>query len=254
MTEGIIEQRSIVKEYISAHCRIQGCAGSKRCRNAVIENDSILEKISLESKKIEASSNHSNIKESKILSHRLFSVSASFCPNACSRPQIADFGIIAASIVHVTDAGCTGCNACIESCREDAIRFPAPGNPEIIRERCLHCGSCSAVCPTGTISTLKTGYRVFIGGMMGRHPMLAAELPDIYDRDTVIELFKICFEIYNDLFYSELRFRNMILRYPEKLPLSLREIFLTALNGGSCIKSDTAEQHRIVTLSEENYK
>jgi sulfite reductase beta subunit-like hemoprotein len=33
----------------------------------------------------------------------LFSASASFCPNACSRPQIADFGIIAASIVNITD-------------------------------------------------------------------------------------------------------------------------------------------------------
>lgn len=89
---------------------------------------------------------------------------------------------------------------------------------------------------------------------MGRHPMLAAELPHIYDRDTVIELFKICFEIYNDLFYSGLRFRNMILRYPEKLPISLREIFLTALNGESRIKSDTSKQQQTVTLSEENYK
>jgi dissimilatory sulfite reductase (desulfoviridin) alpha/beta subunit len=243
-----------VKEYISPHCRIQGCAGSERCRNAVIENDPILEKISLEAKKIEASSNHSNVSESKILSHRLFSASASFCPNACSRPQITDFGIIAASIVNITDAGCTGCNACIESCREDAIRFKTPVNPEIIREKCLHCGSCSTACPTGTISSSKTGYRIFIGGMMGRHPMLAAELPDIYDRDSVIELFKICFGIYNDHFYSGLRFRNMILRYPEKLPLSLREIFLTALNGEFHIKSDTAEQQRSVTPSEGNYR
>jgi len=242
-----------VKEYISPHCRIQGCAGSLRCRNAVIENDAILEKISLEAQKIEAYSNHSNESENKILNHRLFSTSASFCPNACSRPQIADFGIIAASIVQVTDAECTGCNACIESCREDAIRFSTPGNPEIIREKCLHCGSCSSACPSGTISAFKTGYRIFIGGMMGRHPMLAAELPFIYDRDTVIELFKICFEIYYDLFYSELRFRNMILQYPEKLPLSLREFFLTALNGESRIKSDTSEQQWSVTLSGGNY-
>lgn len=241
-----------MKEYISPHCRIQGCAGSERCRNAVIENDPILEKISLEAKKIETSSNHSNVNESKIHSHRLFSASASFCPNACSRPQIADFGIIAASIVNITDTECSGCNACIESCSEDAIRFSTPGNPEIIAEKCLHCGSCSSACPTGTISSATTGYRIFIGGMMGRHPALAGELPYIYDRDSVIEIFKICFEIYNDLFYSGLRFRNMILRYPEKLPLSLREMFLTALNGESRIKSGTAEQQRRVTLSEEN--
>jgi len=228
-----------VKEYISPHCRIQGCAGSEKCRNAVIENDPILEKISLEAKTIEASSNHPKVNGNKIHSHRLFSASASFCPNACSRPQIADFGIIAASIVNITDAGCTACNACIKSCREEAIRFSAPGKPEIIREKCLHCGSCSTACPSGTISASETGYRIFIGGMMGRHPALAGELPYVYDRDTVIELFKVCFGIYNDLFYSGLRFRNMILRYPEKLPLPLRELFLTSLNGESRIKSDT---------------
>lgn len=88
---------------------------------------------------------------------------------------------------------------------------------------------------------------------MGRHPMLASELPDIYDRDSVIELFKICFGIYNDHFYSGLRFRNMILRYPEKLPLPLRDVFLTALNGESRITSDTSKQRQTVTLSEENY-
>jgi dissimilatory sulfite reductase (desulfoviridin) alpha/beta subunit len=221
-----------VKEYISAHCRIQGCAGSERCRHAVIENDFILEEIFSEAKKIELFFNNSKGNEDKLNVHRFFSTSASFCPNACSRPQIADFGIIAASVVHITDAQCTGCNACIESCREGAIEFPAPANPVIITEKCLHCGSCSAVCPSGTIAAAKTGYRILIGGMMGRHPMFAGELPNIYDRDDVVELFKICYGIYNDLFYSEIRFRNMILRYPEKLPLSLRPIFLNALGEG----------------------
>ena len=89
---------------------------------------------------------------------------------------------------------------------------------------------------------------------MGRHPALAGELPGIYDRETVIDYFKICFEIYNDLFYSGLRFRNMIARYPEKLPLHLREIFLISLNGVSGTKSNSAEQQKNIIISEEKYR
>jgi dissimilatory sulfite reductase (desulfoviridin) alpha/beta subunit len=129
----------------------------------------------------------------------------------------------------VTGAECTGCNACIELCREEAIRFTTLKNPEIIENKCLYCGTCSGACPSGTLSSAETGYRIFIGGMMGRHPALAGELPFIYDRESVVELFKDSFVLYNELFDSQLRFRNMVLRYPEKLPAPRREIFLTAL-------------------------
>ena len=207
-------------EYMSARCRIQSCAGTESCRNAVIKNTSLIEQILSETEKVKLSKKISKGNENIIPSHRFFSVSTSFCPNACSRPQIADFGIIAASIVDVTEAKCTGCNACVESCRENAIEFPTPLNPKIISERCLHCGSCASACTAGTIVSAKTGYRIFLGGRMGRHPQFAAELPDIYDRNNVIELFNVCFGIYNDLFYSGLRFRDMILRYPDKAPLS----------------------------------
>lgn len=243
-----------MKEYISTHSRIQGCTGSERCRNAVIENTSLLEQILSEAEKIELSQNNSKEDENKIPSHHFFSASASFCSNACSRPQIADFGIIAASIVNVTEIKCTGCNACLESCRENAIEFLAPSKPEIIREKCLYCGSCASVCPTGTLESVKAGYRIFLGGRMGRHPQLAVELPYIYDRDNVIELFKVCFGIYNDLFYLELRFIEMISRYPEKVPLSLRDMFITAPRGESLIKSNTVESFRSDIISEKNYR
>jgi dissimilatory sulfite reductase (desulfoviridin) alpha/beta subunit len=45
-----------------------------------------------------------------------------------------------------------------------------------------------AACPTGTLATRKTGYRVLIGGKLGRHPRLARELPGIHDEETVVSM------------------------------------------------------------------
>ena len=55
-------------------------------------------------------------------------------------------------------------------------------------QRCVHCGSCIAACPTGTLEAGKKGYRVLIGGKLGRHPRLARELPGIHDAETVVRM------------------------------------------------------------------
>ena len=60
--------------------------------------------------------------------HHEFRVSISDCPNACSRPQIADLGLIGARRPRVTDETCSQCGACVEVCREEAISL-REGNP-----------------------------------------------------------------------------------------------------------------------------
>ena len=55
-------------------------------------------------------------------------------------------------------------------------------------QRCVHCGSCIAACPTGTLKAVRKGYRVLIGGKLGRHPRLATELPGIHDAETVARM------------------------------------------------------------------
>ncbi len=40
------------------------------------------------------------------------------------------------------------------------------------------------------------GYRVQLGGKLGRHPQLAKELPGIYDEDQVLHLVNDCLHIY----------------------------------------------------------
>jgi len=68
--------------------------------------------------------------------------------------------------------------------------------PDINYDLCLACGKCIEVCPTDTIVADKKGFRVQLGGKLGRHPQLAKELPDIYSEDEVIGIIKSCIDFY----------------------------------------------------------
>ncbi len=129
--------------------------------------------------------------------HHEFRVTVADCPNACSQPQIKDIGIIAACRPALTEVECTGCEACVETCREAAITLDADTPaPSMDMQRCVACGQCLAVCPSGTLKAGATGYRIQLGGKLGRHPQLARELPDIYDQNTVLEIVETCLDLY----------------------------------------------------------
>ena len=121
--------------------------------------------------------------------HHEFRVSVSDCPNACSRPQIADLSILGARRPGVGMEPCSGCGSCAEVCREKAV-IVAGGDPYPIidHDKCLVCGQCLEVCPTGTLVELERGYRVQVGGRLGRRPQLARELPGIFSASEVLKL------------------------------------------------------------------
>jgi len=119
------------------------------------------------------------------------------CPNACSQPQIKDIGIIGACAPVVSGEPCTMCEACVDACKENAIRLDTKKEfPVIENDLCLKCGKCMAACPTGTLAQGKKGFRVQLGGKLGRHPQLARELAGIYDENTVMEIIKDCLRFY----------------------------------------------------------
>ncbi|NDY41499.1 4Fe-4S dicluster domain-containing protein [Dissulfurirhabdus thermomarina] len=121
--------------------------------------------------------------------HHEFRVAVSDCPNACSRPQIVDAGFIGAVRPRVTGEPCIGCGACEAACREAAVR---PGGekeaPAVDPDRCLACGACIRACPTGALAAGESGFRVLVGGRLGRHPRLAEELPGIHPPEAAAAL------------------------------------------------------------------
>lgn len=143
--------------------------------------------------------------------HHAFSVSVSDCPNACSRPQIKDIGIIGAASPVITDNSCVMCGACEDACRERAVVVDAErGLPVIDPDRCISCGSCISVCPTGAIDAAVSGYRIMIGGKLGRHPRLATELPGIHDAETVLSVIGRCVADYKARSTGGKRFAQIV--------------------------------------------
>lgn len=142
--------------------------------------------------------------------HHEFCVTIADCPNACSRPQIKDIGIIGAAVPEITDEACTMCGACVDACREGAVRLNETlQRPEIDRAKCLDCGQCADICPAQTITTEKRAYRVLLGGKLGRHPRLAEPLPGLYDAEEVLDIVDRCVDFYKKYSTGGKRFAQL---------------------------------------------
>ena len=177
--------------------QVETCFGPGGCPHRATISDGLLEKVEILLKKEDLLGFLMKNIQGDLKFHHEFRVTLADCPNACSQPQIKDIGIIGACSPELTDETCTMCEACVDACKEDAITLDAENEcPAIDYSRCLYCGKCMQVCPTGTIAEGAKGYRVQLGGKLGRHPRLAKELPGIYSEEQVLEIVKDCLKFY----------------------------------------------------------
>jgi len=177
--------------------QVDTCFGGGGCPNRVLESESLLEQIEGLFKKADILSFLKMNVKGDLKFHHDFRVTLAECPNACSQPQIKDIGIIGAATPLMTDAACSACDACVEACPDDYIVLPASAEkPQIDLDACIHCGKCAAVCPTGTIVEKQKGFRILLGGKLGRHPQLARELPGIFDQSEVLDVVEYCISFY----------------------------------------------------------
>ena len=181
-----------MEEEVKGH-QLETCFGPSGCPNRAVADDSLSSELEgiLSAKKLR------DFLKSKVAGplkmHHEFRVSVSDCPNACSRPQIVDFGAIGAVVPRVTANLCTGCAACVAVCREDAIEMDAETDTaKIDPEKCLYCGKCIKVCPAGALDIDIEGYRIQLGGKLGRHPQLAREISGIHTREQLLETLEKC--------------------------------------------------------------
>jgi anaerobic sulfite reductase subunit C len=177
--------------------QIDTCFGSSGCPYPANSCDALV-------KKIESLLNDADLLnflkkrvQGDLKYHHEFRVTLAECPNACSQPQIKDVGIIGAVVPEVTGNACIGCEACIEACIEKCIMLDSKKNiPVVDRKRCLKCGKCIQACPSETLAPGQKGFRVQLGGKLGRHPRLAVELEGIFSENEVLLLVKHCIDYY----------------------------------------------------------
>ncbi len=175
--------------------QLDSCFGPSGCPNRAILSDGLIPRIQATLEAADLLGFLKNSVAGKLRFHHELRVTVADCPNACSQPQIKDIGILGACRPATSENECTQCEACVEVCPETAVQMDANG-PVIDSARCIACGKCVAACPTETLVAGQTGYRVQLGGKLGRHPRLATELPGIYDEDRVIRILQDCIAFY----------------------------------------------------------
>jgi dissimilatory sulfite reductase (desulfoviridin) alpha/beta subunit len=117
-----------------------------------------------------------------------FKFTVSGCPNACSKPLENDFGVTGLMTPVFNVETCDGCRMCVFTCREGAISLDDNMKAVVDWDKCIECRMCIDSCPQDLISEGEVGYRIFIGGKMGRHPKLGYELTQVHREEEVIEL------------------------------------------------------------------
>ncbi|MEW6352339.1 MAG: 4Fe-4S dicluster domain-containing protein [Thermodesulfobacteriota bacterium] len=193
--------------------QVEACFGSSGCPNRAQHTEELVRKLEL---LLESQELRAFLKErvqGPLKLHHEFRVCVSDCPNACSRPQIADLGLIGALRPDVSESPCSLCGSCVETCRERAVKLDHEREqPVVDYDKCVSCGQCVEACPTGTLVKGVQGFRIQIGGKLGRHPRLASELPDIHSTKRTLEIAEQCLDYYKQQNSRGERFGEMLER------------------------------------------
>jgi len=190
--------------------QLDSCFGPSGCPNRAIDSAHLVERIQKLLDKADLLGFLKKTVAGKLRFHHELRIAVADCPNACAQPQIKDIGIIGASHPRITENECSGCEACVDACPEAAIRIDEDAAVPCVKKQCLACGKCIAGCPTGTLAVGPTGYRVQLGGKLGRHPRLAVELPEVYDEDAVLAIIRDCIALYKSRSRNGRRFAELL--------------------------------------------
>ncbi len=190
---------------------VSTCFGGAGCPNSVVPCTQLAKDIEKLIEKEEILSFLKKNVKGDLKFHHEFRMTLSDCPNACSRPQIVDIGIIGAVKPGLSDEECTLCGQCVDACKENAVNLDEDHEtPNIDYSKCLMCAKCIKACPTKTIVEDTKGYRVLLGGRLGRHPRLGMEVPGIQNYDSVLEIVKKSLKFYKKNSKNGQRFSHLL--------------------------------------------
>ena len=204
--------------------QVEACFGDKGCSRKAHDSGELQRRVTSLLEEADIFSFLKARVTGKLKFHHELRVAFADCPNACSHPQIRDICIIGARVPEVSDVPCTQCGACVNACVEDSVSL-LDGIPVVDFDSCLVCGRCVEACPSGTLLGLRKGFRVLLGGRMGRHPRLAMELPGIYDEDAVYDIVGECVDYYKahsthgerfSRLFTEAAFHDITVRFRDR--------------------------------------
>lgn len=189
------------------------CSGSKGCPHVACSTEVLAGAVTFLLEQADITGFLETVLGKNIKRHHEFCITLSDCPNACSRPQIADIGIIGAVVPWVGAPPCPGCNTCVQVCPDQAVRLAdtpeRDKKPIIDMDRCQRCGKCIQVCPSRTLEPVQSGFRILLGGRLGRHPRLAMEMPGLYSHHQVLATVQTCLSYYKTHCRSGKRFAHL---------------------------------------------
>ncbi len=193
-------------DHIPAHT-VKVCRGAASCPHAVLGQDLSAE---LEARLLRSGWPSFLAETTRpIRHHHQFKMAVASCPNGCSQPHIADFGLIAFARIGLEPDRCTNCGRCAAVCAENAISFN--DSIHLDRVRCLGCAKCARVCPEKALRVDGAEYRVLLGGKLGRHPRLAHEL-GIYSLPDCLHVLDKVLDVYMKHYRPGLRLGELVER------------------------------------------
>ena len=191
--------------------QVETCFGGSGCPNPCISSTSLLERIEQRLKHEDILGFLKAHVKGDLKFHHEFRVTIAECPNGCSQPQIKDIGIIGAVVPRVGETECSLCGSCVSVCKEKAMTLPdGHEKPVLDLSACVFCGACIKTCPTGTMEQAKQGFRVLLGGRLGRHPRLGRELDGFFSEDQVIDILTACLAFYKKHSKNGERFSTLV--------------------------------------------
>ncbi len=120
----------------------------------------------------------------EIVPHK-FKIAVAGCPNCCTKPRENDIGFCGMAEPRIVPENCIVCKKCETTCREGAIIF---SNNKMVFDPalCISCGDCISGCQKHALTLKRSGLAVYIGGKMGRHPVLGMKIAEFIDEGAAI--------------------------------------------------------------------
>ncbi len=164
-------------------------------------------------------------------------IAVSGCPSSCAKPQINDIGLHGVSIPAV-NGGCVGCGVCAQSCKVKAAQIHN-GRLSINGSKCVGCGVCVKKCPHQVLSSERQGYAIYVGGKIGRVPMLGTKLFASIPEEEAVFYIETILDVYQQLSLEGERIGTVIKRIG--LDTFREELFKKA-SSQSCVCADIVDR------------